>query len=189
MATTSKRTSRRAALDDSSSSESESESNSSNSPGSLGSTAQTNSVGGARHIRPMPKRARLRPAAGAAVSPEPSVRQPSGNATPSSSSGFSSSPVRSPPILRSSTRFEARRELRDVRNDYYGLGSSDDEAGNMEDLHATRQFPSPIRNTQDAPLQPSVSSRGPRRSRRLRMASMSSSTSEIPSEPTIVLSP
>lgn len=176
MVTKAKRTSGHAELDDSIHA---SDSGDSDSPGSPRSTAQINFLDGVRHIKPMPKRARLRPAC--AVSPEPNVQQSSSNATSSipfcdsSSSGYSSPPG---PVLRSSVRLARRRDLgmsRNVRDVRYGVNSSGDEAddhderSDMEDIHATRLFSSLIRDTQEAPPPPSIFLRVPRRSVNPRM--------------------
>ena len=159
MATTAKRTSGHAALDDSMRS-----SDSGDSPGSPHSTALFTFRNDVRRIKPMPKRARLLRPASAVSPPEPNVQPSSSNATLSiqfsdSSSSESSSPPA--PALRSSARLRGvRRDLGtsgDARDVRYGVDSSSDsdesddhdERGDMEGFHALR-LSVLIRDTQDA---------------------------------------
>ena len=155
----------------------------------------------------MPKRAKLGPAraTAAAAASEPNVQQSSGNATsrtlysldPSSSESESDSDSESE---SESSPEPGRRDLRRMPTSTGPLrfldedSSSDDpdeadnrnERSNMEDFHAARLLPSPIRNTRDASILPPVFPRAPRRSDRLRRVRESGRTGEIPSESTIV---
>jgi len=137
LATTAKRTSGHAALDDSM----RSSSDSSDSLGSPRSTAQFTFRNEVRRIKPMPKRARLLQPASAVPPPEPNVQPSSSNATSSTQSSDSPSSESSSPLpapaLRSSERLrDARRDLRtsrSVRDVRDGVDSSSSEFESDDD--------------------------------------------------------
>jgi hypothetical protein len=201
MATLAKRTSGHAELDDSSSS-TESDWFDRGPRPLLRSALRRKYPNDGRPVKPMPKRAKVGPARAAAASSsslEPNVQPSSGNATSrtllSTDSSSSESESSLEPPLRFSRRLRsAERALRsrNASNVHHGDSNSDnesdsrDERGNMQGSLTALLLHSPIRNTRNVPLLPSEFSRGPGRSDRLRTVRVSRSTSEIPSEPTIV---